>query len=99
MQIETHVAGERVRYFEDDDGMDLREMVRREKMSTAEDQNALYSRMAGRVSFSALAWQLQQSYLYSQYSTFFSCVDFIGSKLAIRTHLQPATSNGPLSIC
>ncbi|KAG9265288.1 CWF19-like protein 2 [Astyanax mexicanus] len=47
--IETHVAGERVRYFDDDDGMDLREMVRREKMSTAEDQNALYSRMAAKM--------------------------------------------------
>ncbi|XP_067307444.1 CWF19-like protein 2 [Pseudorasbora parva] len=44
--IETHQDGERMRYFEDDDGVDLREMVRREKMSTAEDQNALYSRMA-----------------------------------------------------
>ncbi|KAA0702386.1 CWF19-like protein 2 [Triplophysa tibetana] len=48
--IETHQDGERVRYFDDDDGVDLREMVRREKMSTAEDQNALYSRMAGKVS-------------------------------------------------
>ncbi|XP_036412515.1 CWF19-like protein 2 [Colossoma macropomum] len=47
--IETHVSGERVRYFEDDDGVDLREMVRREKMSSAEDQNALYSRMAARM--------------------------------------------------
>ncbi|XP_056613355.1 CWF19-like protein 2 isoform X2 [Triplophysa dalaica] len=47
--IETHQDGERVRYFEDDDGVDLREMVRREKMSTAEDQNALYSRMAGKM--------------------------------------------------
>ncbi|XP_026867968.2 CWF19-like protein 2 isoform X1 [Electrophorus electricus] len=47
--IETHEAGERVRYFEDDDGMDLREMVRREKMSSAQDQNALYSRMAARM--------------------------------------------------
>ncbi|KAL6471894.1 hypothetical protein MHYP_G00205440 [Metynnis hypsauchen] len=46
--IETHVSGERVRYFEDDDGVDLREMVRREKMSSAADQNALYSRMAGK---------------------------------------------------
>ncbi|XP_073674389.1 CWF19-like protein 2 [Garra rufa] len=47
--IETHQDGERVRYFEDDDGMNLQEMVRREKMSTAEDQNALYSRMAGKM--------------------------------------------------
>ncbi|KAK9961740.1 hypothetical protein ABG768_007140 [Culter alburnus] len=47
--IETHQDGERVRYFENDDGMDLREMVRREKMSSAEDQNALYSRMAAKM--------------------------------------------------
>ncbi|KAI1893936.1 hypothetical protein AGOR_G00128780 [Albula goreensis] len=47
--IETHRDGERVRYFQDDDGMDLQEMVRREKMSTAEDQNALYSRMAAKM--------------------------------------------------
>lgn len=50
VQIETHQDGDRVRYFEDDDGVDLREMVRREKMSTAEDQSALYSRMAAKVS-------------------------------------------------
>ncbi|KAL7825460.1 hypothetical protein AOLI_G00326670 [Acnodon oligacanthus] len=47
--IETHVSGERVRYFEDDDGVDLRDMVRREKMSSAADQNALYSRMAAKM--------------------------------------------------
>ncbi|KAG1932697.1 CWF19-like protein 2 [Pimephales promelas] len=47
--VETHQDGERVRYFEDDDGVDLREMVRREKMSSAEDQNALYSRMAAKM--------------------------------------------------
>ncbi|KAL1260281.1 hypothetical protein QQF64_008108 [Cirrhinus molitorella] len=47
--IETHQDGERVRYFEDDDGMNLQEMVRREKMSSAEDQNALYSRMAAKM--------------------------------------------------
>ncbi|KAG7278676.1 hypothetical protein CRUP_014031, partial [Coryphaenoides rupestris] len=47
--IETHVEGERVRYFQDDDGMGLQEMVRREKMSTPQDQNALYSRMAAKM--------------------------------------------------
>lgn len=47
--IETHVDGERVRYFQDDDGVDLKEMVRREKMSSAQDQNALYSRMASKM--------------------------------------------------
>uniref|UniRef100_A0A672LPK8 CWF19-like protein 2 n=1 Tax=Sinocyclocheilus grahami TaxID=75366 RepID=A0A672LPK8_SINGR len=48
-QKATHQDGERVRYFEDDDGMNLQEMVRREKMSSAEDQNALYSRMAAKM--------------------------------------------------
>ncbi|XP_017346471.1 CWF19-like protein 2 isoform X2 [Ictalurus punctatus] len=47
--IETHVAGERVRYFADDDSLNLREMVRREKMTSAQDQNALYSRMAAKM--------------------------------------------------
>uniref|UniRef100_A0A8C6TX37 CWF19-like protein 2 n=1 Tax=Neogobius melanostomus TaxID=47308 RepID=A0A8C6TX37_9GOBI len=45
----THVDGERVRYFQDDDHMGLQEMVRREKMSSAQDQNALYSRMAAKM--------------------------------------------------
>ncbi|KAG8002079.1 CWF19-like protein 2, partial [Nibea albiflora] len=47
--IETHVDGERVRYFQDDDNVGLKEMVRREKMSSAQDQNALYSRMAAKM--------------------------------------------------
>ncbi|XP_076002698.1 CWF19-like protein 2 isoform X2 [Genypterus blacodes] len=44
-EIETHVEGQRVRYFQNDD-VGLQELVRREKMSLAQDQNALYSRMA-----------------------------------------------------
>ncbi|XP_047248525.1 CWF19-like protein 2 isoform X2 [Girardinichthys multiradiatus] len=47
--IETHVDGERVRYFKDDDSIGLQEMVRREKMSSAQDQHALYSRMAAKM--------------------------------------------------
>ncbi|KAM4742491.1 CWF19-like protein 2 [Anableps anableps] len=47
--IETHVDGERVRYFQDDDSVGLQEMVRREKMSSAQDQHALYSRMAAKM--------------------------------------------------
>ncbi|XP_037123869.1 CWF19-like protein 2 [Syngnathus acus] len=47
--IETHVDGQRVRYFQDDDSVGLKEMVRREKMSSAQDQNALYSRMAAKM--------------------------------------------------
>ncbi|XP_023257629.1 CWF19-like protein 2 [Seriola lalandi dorsalis] len=48
-RIETHVEGQRVRYFQDDDNVGLQEMVRREKMSSAQDQNALYSRMAAKM--------------------------------------------------
>ncbi|XP_077578044.1 CWF19-like protein 2 [Stigmatopora nigra] len=47
--IETHVDGHRARYFQDDDSVGLKEMVRREKMSSAQDQNALYSRMAAKM--------------------------------------------------
>ncbi|KAM4589174.1 CWF19-like protein 2 [Fundulus diaphanus] len=47
--IETHIDGERVRYFQDDDSVGLQEMVRREKMSSAQDQHALYSRMAAKM--------------------------------------------------
>ncbi|XP_068612778.1 CWF19-like protein 2 [Brachionichthys hirsutus] len=47
--IETHVDGQRVRYFQGDDDVGLKEMVRREKMSSAQDQNALYSRMAAKM--------------------------------------------------
>ncbi|XP_037316076.2 CWF19-like protein 2 isoform X2 [Pungitius pungitius] len=47
--IETHVDGERVRYFQDDDNVGLKEMVRREKMSTPQDQTALYARMASKM--------------------------------------------------
>ncbi|XP_077421825.1 CWF19-like protein 2 isoform X2 [Vanacampus margaritifer] len=47
--IETHVDGQRVRFFQDDDSVGLKEMVRREKMSSAQDQNALYSRMAAKM--------------------------------------------------
>ncbi|XP_034025307.1 CWF19-like protein 2 isoform X2 [Thalassophryne amazonica] len=47
--IETHVDGKRVRYFEGDDRLSLQEMVRREMMSSAQDQNSLYSRMAAKM--------------------------------------------------
>ncbi|XP_030633040.1 CWF19-like protein 2 [Chanos chanos] len=43
--IQTHEDGKRVRYFEDDDGVEMRELVRREKMTSAADQNARCSRM------------------------------------------------------
>ncbi|RUS73566.1 hypothetical protein EGW08_018657 [Elysia chlorotica] len=45
----THdLAGERTIYFEDDNKFDLKTLVEREKAGTAEDQNAMFSRLAGR---------------------------------------------------
>uniref|UniRef100_A0A8C5Q0S0 CWF19 like cell cycle control factor 2 n=1 Tax=Leptobrachium leishanense TaxID=445787 RepID=A0A8C5Q0S0_9ANUR len=46
--ITTHVDKERVRYFHDDDNQSLQDLVKREKMGTAEDQNKLYMRMASK---------------------------------------------------
>ena len=47
-KVQTHVKGERQRYFADDDRYDLKQMYEREKMSTSEDQNSMLSRLAGR---------------------------------------------------
>ncbi|XP_070554137.1 CWF19-like protein 2 isoform X2 [Ptychodera flava] len=48
-KVATHDAGgQRERYFADDDRYDLKKMVQRERMSTAEDQNSMFSRLAGR---------------------------------------------------
>ncbi|XP_042313932.1 CWF19-like protein 2 isoform X2 [Sceloporus undulatus] len=48
--INTHVDKERVRYFQDDDNLSLKDLVRNEKMRTAEDQNKLFMRMASKFS-------------------------------------------------
>lgn len=47
----THVDKERVRYFQDDDSMNLKDLVKNEKMRTAEDQNSLFMRMASKVRY------------------------------------------------
>ena len=47
-KVQTHSKGERQRYFADDDRYDLKQMYEREKLSTAEDQNMMLSRLAGR---------------------------------------------------
>ncbi|XP_077984256.1 CWF19-like protein 2 [Glandiceps talaboti] len=48
-KVATHdTGGKRERYFADDDRYDLKSMVQRERMSTAEDQNAMFARLAGR---------------------------------------------------
>ena len=47
-KVETHGKdGQRERYFPDDDKYSLKEMFEREKLSTAEDQNGMMSRLAG----------------------------------------------------
>ncbi|XP_044297759.1 CWF19-like protein 2 [Varanus komodoensis] len=48
--ITTHVDKERVRYFQDDDNLSLKDLVKNEKMRTAEDQNKLFMRMASKFS-------------------------------------------------
>lgn len=53
-KVPTHDRdGERVRYFADDDRHSLKNMFQREKMTTAEDQNAEFARLAGKVRVSA----------------------------------------------
>lgn len=53
-KVATHDRdGERVRYFADDDRHSLKNMFQREKMTTAEDQNAEFARLAGQVRVSA----------------------------------------------
>ena len=47
-KVQTHADGQRVRYFADDDRFDLKQMYEREKLSTAEDQNMMMSRLAGK---------------------------------------------------
>ncbi|XP_070798972.1 CWF19-like protein 2 [Pituophis catenifer annectens] len=48
--IPTHVDKERIRYFQDDDNLDLKDLIRNEKMSTSQDQNKLFMRMASKFS-------------------------------------------------
>uniref|UniRef100_F7F6Q2 CWF19-like protein 2 n=1 Tax=Ornithorhynchus anatinus TaxID=9258 RepID=F7F6Q2_ORNAN len=45
----THVDKERVRYFHNDDHQSLKDLVKSEKMGTAEDQNQLFMRMASKL--------------------------------------------------
>ena len=50
--IATHDQDrQRQRYFADDDKHDLKSMFEREKLSTAEDQNAMLSRLAWLLNF------------------------------------------------
>ncbi|KAM6140029.1 CWF19-like protein 2 [Pterocles gutturalis] len=46
--VPTHIDKERVRFFQDDDSMSLKDLVENEKMRTAEDQNSLFMRMASK---------------------------------------------------
>ncbi|KAI5766508.1 CWF19L2 [Gulo gulo luscus] len=44
----THEEKERVRYFHDDDNLSLNDLVKNEKMGTAENQNKLFMKMASK---------------------------------------------------
>ncbi|KAL8625360.1 hypothetical protein ACOMHN_044503 [Nucella lapillus] len=47
--VKTHSGdGKRARYFDDDDRHDLKTLVQMEKLGTAEDQNTMFSRLAGK---------------------------------------------------
>lgn len=47
--VETHSSdGQRVRYFPDDDKYSLKDMFQREKLTTAEDQNEMFTKLAGK---------------------------------------------------
>ncbi|XP_005100539.1 CWF19-like protein 2 [Aplysia californica] len=47
--VTTHDSkGERTQYFDNDDRLDLKTLVEQEKTGTAEDQNAMFARLAGR---------------------------------------------------
>ncbi|KAM6212968.1 CWF19-like protein 2 isoform 3-T3 [Sarcoramphus papa] len=47
--VPTHIDKERVRYFQDDDSMNLKDLIKNEKMRTPEDQNSLFMRMASKL--------------------------------------------------
>ncbi|XP_067013384.2 CWF19-like protein 2 [Anabrus simplex] len=47
-KVETHADGKRVRYFADDDKYSLQEMFQREKLSTVEDQNEAFAKLAAK---------------------------------------------------
>ena len=48
-KAETHSAdGHRARYFPDDDKFSLQDMFQREKLTTAEDQNEIFIKLAGK---------------------------------------------------
>ncbi|XP_035578935.1 CWF19-like protein 2 isoform X2 [Zalophus californianus] len=47
-EASTHEEKERVRYFHDDDHLSLNDLVKNEKMGTAENQNKLFMRMASK---------------------------------------------------
>ena len=63
--METHSKeGKRERYFADDDRCDLKEMVRREKMRTTEDHNAMLARLSSKVTRNNIDTVQWQTYIY-----------------------------------
>ena len=76
--METHgKEGTRERYFADDDRYDLKEMVRREKMSTADDQEAMMARLASKVTIET-GTQLCENYTLAFFFVTFTPQLFVG---------------------
>uniref|UniRef100_A0A1B6EDH0 Cwf19-like C-terminal domain-containing protein n=1 Tax=Clastoptera arizonana TaxID=38151 RepID=A0A1B6EDH0_9HEMI len=47
-KMETHKDGKRMRYFADDDKYSLQDMFQREKLSTVEDHNEMFAKLASK---------------------------------------------------
>lgn len=50
-QVSTYEEKERVRYFHDDDTLSLSDLVKNEKMGTAENQNKHFMKMTSKVRY------------------------------------------------
>lgn len=72
-----------MRYFHDDDDLSLSDLVKNEKMGTAENQNKLFMRMASKVrsspgiSFSLRSWLLHLAMVYFSDRAVLSDLDLV----------------------
>ncbi|XP_033620197.1 CWF19-like protein 2 isoform X2 [Fukomys damarensis] len=79
-RVSTHEEKERVRYFHDDDRLSLNDLVKNEKMGTAESQNKLFMRMAAK-------------FMGKADGDYYTLDDMFVSKAAEREHLGKEEQN------
>ncbi|XP_021093411.1 CWF19-like protein 2 isoform X2 [Heterocephalus glaber] len=79
-RVSTHEEKERVRYFHDDDHLSLNDLVKNEKMGTAESQNKLFMRMASK-------------FMGKADGDYYTLDDMFVSKAAEREHLGEEEQN------